>query len=145
MRLQKKTLNKTRSREKLVKLVKSTLDIRSQIDVLDKYHMQPLQLRFFYHFLSFTYSAFNNCAECSLIKSILCLKITNRVARNNFFLLPKFNTEIFRFSFNILSIKLFNLFFYKYLIGKKSIFSNFFKISINLFDYHVKFTNSLNN
>ncbi len=33
----------------------------------------------FYHFLSFTYSAFNNCAECGLIKSILCLKITNRV------------------------------------------------------------------
>ena len=45
-----------------IKLYEIMLDIRSQIDVLDKYHMQPLQLRFFYHFLSFTYSAFNNCA-----------------------------------------------------------------------------------
>ena len=62
--LSKWTLNKTQKNEKLVKIIKTTLDIRSQIDVLDKYHMQPLQLRYLYHFLSFTYSAFNNCPGC---------------------------------------------------------------------------------
>ncbi len=59
--------------EKIVKIIKTTLGIRSQIDV-EKYHMQPLQLRYFYHFLSFTYSAFNNCPECGLVISILSFK-----------------------------------------------------------------------
>ena len=107
--------------------------------------MQPLQLRYFYHFLSFTYSAFNNCPGCGFVKSILSFKITNRVVRNNFFLMPKFKTDIFKYSFNVLSIKLINMFFYKYLIGKKTIFSNFFKVSTNLFIYYEKFFNSLDN
>ena len=58
--------------------------------------------------------------------------------------MPKFRTDIYKYSFNILTIKLINMFFYKFLIVKKTVFSNVFKVSINLFDYYTKFLNGLN-
>ena len=58
--------------------------------------------------------------------------------------MPKFRTDIYKYSFNILTIKLINMFFYKFLIVKKTVFSNVFKVSINLFDYYTKSLNGLN-
>ena len=116
----------------LSKTINMELSISEQLEILNKYKLLPLKLRAFYHFIYFLYSNINNNPTSSLMAFILKHKKSNLSSRFGIFRLPFFKTEIAKFSFSTLSIKLINLFLHKHIFLDKNNFLNIFKISSNL-------------
>ena len=105
------------------------LSISEQLVILEKYKLLPLRLRAFYHYIYFLYSNINNNPTSALIAFILKHKKLKCSNRFGIFRLPLFKTEIGKFSFSTLSIKLINLFLHKHIFLDKNKFLNIFKCS----------------
>ena len=97
------------------------LSISEQLVILEKYKFLPLKLRAFYHYIYLLYSNINNNSTSALafILKHKKLKCSNRFG---IFRLPLFKTEIGKFSFSTLSIKLINLFLHKHIFLDKNNF-----------------------
>ena len=103
------------------------LSISEQLVILEKYKFLPLKLRAFYHYIYLLYSNINNNST-SALAFILKHKKLNCSNRFGIFRLPLFKTEIGKFSFSTLSIKLIYR-KHKYIILDKNNFLNIFKCS----------------
>ena len=132
---------------KKTKIISSYLPIAEQLEVLNKIGLLPLKLRFFYRSVYFLYSNFKNNPNSNLILSILSHKKIKGSSRVSHFLMPNFNSNLYKFSFLSISIKFVNLFLFNYIFINSNInfFFKNFKNSLYLFNCYNLFLKSMNN
>ena len=109
------------------------MDVYEQAKILSKFKILPRLLRCFYHFIHFVYRNSDLNENSSLI---VCLNSHRKPLQTSSripFALPNFKTNIYKFSFLTLSIRLLNLFLYRFVSYKYADFKNHFQDYNNLY------------
>jgi len=115
----------------------SNLNISEQYSHLKSFRLTPLRLRFFQNFVFFLFSLIKCRHKNVLTQSIESLK-KNRTTRS-YFNQPVFETDLYKFSFMSISIRLLNSFIYSNVNNTEIIFrSAFDKVSLTLYHSNTK-------
>ena len=104
------------------------INIEEQLLILKNYTLLPLKLRFFKNFVFFVFSLIKYDRKSSILNSIKSLRKT-RVTRALFYE-PLSNTNLYKFSFISIYIKLLNNFIYKYVSLEEKLFRSTFEATI---------------
>jgi hypothetical protein len=96
--------------------------------ILKNYKLLPLKLRFFKNFVFFVFSLIKYDRKSAILNSIKSLRKTR--ATRAFFDEPLSNTNLYKFSFISISIKLLNNFIYKYVSLEEKLFKSIFEATI---------------
>ena len=109
------------------------MDVYEQAKILSKFKILPRLLRCFYHFIHFVYRNSDLNENSSLIVCLNSHRKLLQISSRTPFALPNFKTNIYKFSFLTLSIRLLNLFLYRYVSFKYVDFKNHFQDYNNLY------------
>jgi hypothetical protein len=113
------------------------LNISEQYDHLKSFRLMPLRLRFFQNFVFFLFSLIKSRHKNALNQSIDSLK-KNRTTRSHFNQ-PIFESNLYKFSFMSIAIRLLNSFIYSNVNNTETIFrSAFEKVSLTLYHSNTK-------
>ena len=104
------------------------LSIDEQLSVLNSYTLLPLKHRFFKNFVFFVFSLIKHERNSTILNSIKSLRKA-RITRA-FFDDPISNTNLYKFSFISISIKLLNSFIFKHSTLEEKIFRSIFEATI---------------
>ena len=127
-----------KSINKLLKINIKNCDLSVQHQTLTKHfkNILPLPYRLFYHFTTFSYSIYKFNTKLSLTRKLTKHGIQTRSTAN----IPLFYTDFFKFSFSVISIKIYNLFLYNNLSYNKTHFKLYLLSNIEqLFSKSVNF------
>jgi hypothetical protein len=100
---------------RLIDIKLFNLGYSQQVETLKQFNLMPFIHRQFYHFCSFLYKLFLS-KNSNLYHSFT----SNDYQTRSFFKTPIFNTNFMKFSFSVISVKLFNKFLYKFLIDRQN-------------------------
>ena len=118
----------SRAIHKLLKINIKGLNVDNQLSALSTFNILPLQLRRFLRFNMFLFSLCKLNNTSVLFNNIFI----NRNIKDNL-ILPKCHSDLLKFSFTTISIKLLNLFVLQNLYRSKDNFFAFLKSKINIF------------
>jgi hypothetical protein len=110
---------------KLLKIDIKNMSIDEQLSGLSKYNILPLPLRLIYRFNTFLFSLMKNNNKSVISSHIL----SHKNARDNL-ILPKIHTDLLKYSFSTVAIKILNLYLLEKLLMSKENFSIFLKREI---------------
>ena len=129
--------NFSKSLKSYLNIKLSNLNISEQYNHLKTFRLMPLRLRFFQNFVFFLFSLIKCRHKNVLTQSIESLK-KNRTTRS-YFNQPVFETNLYKFSFMSISIRLLNSFIYSNVNNTEIIFrSAFDKVSLTLYHSNTK-------
>ena len=129
--------NFSKSLKSYLNIKLSNLNISEQYNHLKTFRLMPLRLRFFQNFVFFLFSLIKCRHKNVLTQSIESLK-KNRTTRS-YFNQPVFETNLYKFSFMSISIRLLNSFIYSNVNNTDIIFrSAFDKVSLTLYHSNTK-------